>query len=78
MEVVADVSKNIIWLDGVKKPGVNWRPDPPIATLGPWRFYLKLLIVFTVPGPVTSKVTWEKDLLPFLSGGQFESNRRRH
>ena len=78
LEVYADISKNIIWLDGAKKPGVNWRPDTPIATLGPWRFYMKLLIVFTAPSPVTSKVIWEKDLLPFLSGGQFESNRRRH
>jgi hypothetical protein len=56
LEVFADISKNTIWLDGAKKPGVNWRPDTPIATLGPWRFYLKLLIVFTAPSPHYSHI----------------------
>lgn len=78
LEICADLRSNLVWLSGAKKPGLNWRPDAPLATIGPVRFYQTFLVSFTMPRAAGPGVTWEHDLLPFLSGGQFESNRRHH
>lgn len=78
LELFADFREHVHWLDGAGKPGLNWRPDEPIATSGLIRYYLSLVVSFTFPSHSNAKVEWENDLLPFFSGGQFESNRRRH
>jgi hypothetical protein len=78
LEILVDLRSNLVWLSGAKKPGVNWRPDTPLVSFGPIRFYATFLVSFTMPRPAGPGVTWEHDLLPFLPGGQFESNRRRH
>ncbi len=75
--VFAKFGENITWLENARKLGINWRPDVPVAKVGPISFYMTFLVVFTLPGSPGPGVTWEHDLLPFLSG-QFESNRRRH
>jgi len=54
------------------------RTPVSLIPVRPIRFYATFLVVFTMPRPAGPGVTWEHDLLPFLSGGQFESNRRRH
>jgi hypothetical protein len=76
-ENLKDPHGNLVILRESKKPGFYWQAADPIKE-GSACFYVSLLVVFTLPSPPTAKVTWEHDLLPFLSGGQFESNRRGH
>lgn len=77
LEVFVRLLPNLVWLAGAKKPGVNWRPDTPIAKLGPVSFFLTFLVSFKRPRPSLARVTWEHDLLPGFSN-QFESNRQKH
>jgi len=77
LEVYAEMARHIEILEGANKLGIKWR-DELVAYSGMVRFYLFLVVSFTVPHTSNSNVTWEYDVLPFLPGGQVESNRRRH
>jgi hypothetical protein len=84
LQVLADLVKHRTILAG-GKVGVFWEALQPIST-DIAKLWLRLTIyIQSRSHPTsqsrshpTSKVTWENDLLPFLSGGQFESKRSRH
>jgi len=76
LEVIADLVKNLTTLAG-GKPGVFWQPAQPIST-DIAKLWLRLTAYIQSRVHPNSRVTWEYDLLPFLSGGQFESKRSRH
>jgi len=77
LEVFVDLEEHVDVLEGANKLGVKWL-DVPVGKAGPVTFYLMLVVSFTFRNPSRARVTWEHDLLPFLPGGQFESNRRQH
>ncbi len=77
LEVYADMNQHIEVLERANKLGIKWL-DVFVGHHGIVRFYLMLLVSFTVPNASGGRVTWEHGVLPFLPGGQFESNRRRH
>lgn len=64
-------------LPNARKPGV-YEHLPNIARYGGFRLTLQVWVSFTTAPFRKNLTTREWDLLPFLSGGQFESNRRRH
>jgi hypothetical protein len=79
LEIHAELEPNLVTLHGASKPGINWRPDNPIKMGGHVGLYVTLLVVFnSSEGIPPRRDIIERDLLPFLSGGQSESNRRRH
>jgi hypothetical protein len=76
LQVLADLVKHRTTLAG-GKPGVFWQASQPIST-DVAKLWLRLTVYIQSRSHPKSTVTWEYDLLPFLSGGQFESKRSRH
>ncbi len=76
LQVLADLVKHCTTLAGGKL-GVFWEASQPIST-DIAKLWLRLTVYVQSRSHPKSKVTWEHDLLPFLSGGQFESKRSRH
>ena len=72
-----NLASHLRLLENCRKPGVYWAPDNPI----PWNrsvsFYVTLSIVFNQMWHSFNEDVVERDLLPFLAGGQVESNRRK-
>ena len=66
-----------VCLPHARKPGV-YEHLPSIARYGGFRLTLQVWVSFTRARHTRDLTVREWDLLPFLSGGQFESSRRRH
>jgi hypothetical protein len=84
LDIWADLQRTLF--DGQGRPavlcpsgkhGFNYSFTGPVKE-GRMSFYVSLLVYFSNWSPSLAKTSREYDLLPFLAGGQWESNRRKH
>ena len=77
VSIAVTLSANLPWIfTSNKKWAVDWGPKT-IAQHRGQAYQLRHMIVFNLPAPRIGN-SWERDLLPFLSGGLVERNRKKH
>jgi hypothetical protein len=77
LSIVLPLRRDLPWIvTSNGKPAVDWELQP-VAQYRNAVYLLRHMIVFNLHSPKRGD-SKEWDLLPFLPGGLFESNRRRH